>query len=575
MLMSNGKKEQQYIKEILLESRYFELRDKSKTAAIGNLILCFIHQLTIFYGHNLNTINLICCGVMIVSSVIRLYHAKMNQLNHKQWLSSFTVISALSAVSWSALLVNTIFYFSHQPEIVSLTFIIFGGLFAASTYSLSISRLDFYVFQGSLFSGVLYSVFNLPNYESLRLSAIGYAAIFLFFISRQRKISSDFWHKQKILNFELQKILDTFPGGITLIQNNLYKRVNKYMTDSLGFKNEDLINKAVGESCPDSEATLFIQEQLKKVSTLEFDQFGFHKAQKEVLLKTNRGDRYHLLIVDTVSKSPSITETIVISIDIHDQKMAQQEIDRQRVSLQESSKMASLGEMSSGLAHEINNPLSIISAKTQFILMSLRKHDETFDKEKIITSLETINKTSFRIAKIIKGLKFFARETSNDPFEFCKFKEILTDTLTFCEAKIKSKNIDLIYDKVSDEILFEARPTQISQVLLNAISNSADAIEGLQEPKWIHIETKDFSDTFEIIITDSGHGIPESIRQKIMQPFFTTKEVGKGTGLGLSLSKGLIELHQGEFRFNYSHPNTQLIIRLPKFQNCDTKKIAS
>src|SRR5690606_26102170 len=106
-------------------------------------------------------------------------------------------------------------------------------------------------------------------------------------------------------------------------------------------------------------------------------------------------------------------------------------------------------------------------------------------------------------------------------------------------------------------------PTQIAQVLLNFISNSADAVEKLEE-KWVRVTCEDKDTTITLSVTDSGKGIPREIQEKILQPFFTTKEVGRGTGLGLSISRGIIEAHKGKLRLDTSTSNTRFCIDLYK-----------
>ena len=107
------------------------------------------------------------------------------------------------------------------------------------------------------------------------------------------------------------------------------------------------------------------------------------------------------------------------------------------------------------------------------------------------------------------------------------------------------------------------RSTQIEQVLLNLLSNSYDAIVNTPGP-WILIVVKSNGQTAEISVTDSGKGIAPEIVSKIMQPFYTTKEVGKGTGLGLSISLGIIKSHHGEFYYDQNSKNTRFVIQLPK-----------
>jgi len=228
--------------------------------------------------------------------------------------------------------------------------------------------------------------------------------------------------------------------------------------------------------------------------------------------------------------------------------------------------------MAAGVAHEINNPLAIIKVKSQIINKELTK--DSSDKDFIFTQLSSISSTVDRIAKIVRGLKNFARDGEHDPFQTSDLSSIINDTLSLCQARLDSKNIDLIKINTDSEVSIECRSVQISQVLLNLLNNAHDAVESLDK-KWIKIELIEKNDIVQICVTDSGFGIPQSIREKLMQPFFTTKEIGKGTGLGLSLSRGLIESHKGRLFFDFDSAHTKVVIELPKQQNDNKQPIAS
>ena len=134
------------------------------------------------------------------------------------------------------------------------------------------------------------------------------------------------------------------------------------------------------------------------------------------------------------------------------------------------------------------------------------------------------------------------------------------------EMKIKSHdiNFDITIDDYS--LMAEGREVQISQVLVNLIGNAVDAIIHSPESRWITLTVKDRGDMIYFYVTESGDGIPEGLQEKIMRPFFTTKELNKGTGLGLSISKGIIEEHEGVLEYNTRSKNTQFIFTLKKVQ---------
>lgn len=236
-------------------------------------------------------------------------------------------------------------------------------------------------------------------------------------------------------------------------------------------------------------------------------------------------------------------------------------IEQQQV-LVYSSKMSALGQMAAGVAHEINTPLAIIQMRTNQLLDALDT-EETVDKENFQLLLSKIDHTTARIAKIIKGLVSFARDGKRDAKEVASLKKIIHETFDLCSERFKNNEIKLEL-KAEEDVQFLCHPTEISQVILNFLNNSFDAIQKLNE-KWILVEIKLNKEDFILSITDSGAGIPADIQDKIMQPFFTTKDVGKGTGLGLSISKGIIKNHSGTIEIDNSSPNTKFSMSFPIF----------
>jgi signal transduction histidine kinase len=114
-------------------------------------------------------------------------------------------------------------------------------------------------------------------------------------------------------------------------------------------------------------------------------------------------------------------------------------------------------------------------------------------------------------------------------------------------------------------LTIECRPTEISQILLNLLNNAFDAVFSLSE-KWVELQVEELPDEIRIQVTDSGSGISKGIREKLMQPFFTTKEPGKGTGLGLSISNRIALKHHGKIYLDESCKNTRFVLVLPKRQ---------
>ena len=203
------------------------------------------------------------------------------------------------------------------------------------------------------------------------------------------------------------------------------------------------------------------------------------------------------------------------------------------------SKLASVGELATGVAHEINNPLAIITA-TVGVIMDRFNPEFNMDSspEIILNELEVINSAAFRARGITKQLLYFGRK-DKPKLVLCNVNNILKDVLRGLkerEFKIADIKLKLKYAPDLPETLLDQ--DKIRQVLLNLINNAGDA---MSKPGVISISTKNDDKNIYIIIEDSGEGMTPEQLQHIFNPFYTTKEVGKGTGLGLSVSLNIVE----------------------------------
>lgn len=241
-----------------------------------------------------------------------------------------------------------------------------------------------------------------------------------------------------------------------------------------------------------------------------------------------------------------------------------EELNKALVNAQEklvsTSKMSALGEMAGGIAHEINTPLTVLQLLAE--QLEIKIQDKNFDQKKALETAQIVLSTVDRISVIVSGLRKFARNGANDPMSVVSAKLLLDDTLSFCKERFHTNGVKLTISPC-DEILVRCRSTEISQVLLNLLNNAFDAVEGLPE-KWIKVNVLESPSEIEISVEDSGAGIPAEVRGKLMQPFFTTKQIGKGTGLGLSISKGIVEAHGGTLEIDSACAQTRFVIRLPK-----------
>mgnify|MGYP002063498031 CR=1 FL=1 len=224
----------------------------------------------------------------------------------------------------------------------------------------------------------------------------------------------------------------------------------------------------------------------------------------------------------------------------------------------QASKMATLGEMATGVAHELNQPLSVIKTASSFSIKKLNKK-EPIGGETLYNLLNKIDGNVDRATKIINHMRQFARKSDLD-FEKVQVNNVMQSAFEIFSQQLILRGIEVIWDLEHDLPKINADPSRLEQVFINILINARDSIEERWGPderekadKRIVLKTRREKDVVICEVCDTGMGIPESIKDKIFEPFFTTKEVGKGTGLGLSISYGIIKDCGGSIRVR---PNT-------------------
>lgn len=235
-------------------------------------------------------------------------------------------------------------------------------------------------------------------------------------------------------------------------------------------------------------------------------------------------------------------------------------IIEQTAKLVHASRLAVMGEMSAGVAHEINNPLTIIASCVQMINRNCKA--EKIDPTNMVKYSEKIHKSVERIASIVKGLKYFANQNDKMPKKSYGIHEIMKETTPFCMEHLNSLEISLKMDEIPNVEIY-CHPVQISQVLINLLKNAADAIPEKFEAldRWVQVNFKVDQEYFYFVVSNGGVKIEESVADKIFNPFFTTKD--NGTGLGLSISQTIIKDHGGELYLDLTSTQTTFIIKHP------------
>jgi histidine kinase len=327
--------------------------------------------------------------------------------------------------------------------------------------------------------------------------------------------------------------------------------------------------------CNESVAAVygFSKQEIHMTSFLDLFEGNERKSYEASLKSTNSIDRARQVRKDgnviyvSIRISPSEFNgwnvLVVTTSDITLRLMAEQQ-------LIQAGKMATLGEMATGIAHELNQPLSVIKTASGFLRRKAENRDQ-IQEDILRTMAEEIDNHVDRASKIIGHMRDFGRK-SDVAKEKVQVNHVLRRAVDFFKQQLKLREIEVVEDLHEDLPPILADPNRLEQVFVNLLINARDAIEKKgeqgdhkEETKRITLKTWAEDGMVAIEVTDTGTGIPEAILHRIFEPFFTTKKVGKGTGLGLSISYGIVHDYDGTIRVESKEgEGATFIIRFPR-----------
>jgi len=339
-------------------------------------------------------------------------------------------------------------------------------------------------------------------------------------------------------------------GNITYA-NDLFSEISQYQSHELIGKNHRILKS-------DKHDFEFYKGIWNKISNGKI-------WQGEICNRKKNGDLYWVFstIIPNKDINGKIYQYISIRFDITHKKAIENKISQ-------AEKFSVLGELAAGIMHEVNTPLTVLKNRSAMLRKKINQINQD-SNDQLIKDIIAMNDSIERIAKITKGLKNYSRNSEKDPFENNELTEIIQESIILCQDKIKLHGIIFNFVQPEFPINISCRRSEISQIFINMINNSIDAIEILQD-KWIKIELNVSHNEVVISFQDSGFGINEEVQEKMMQPFFTTKENGKGTGLGLSISQNILKIHGGKMTYIKDSKNTLFEITLPLLIESDQKQ---
>jgi PAS domain S-box-containing protein len=227
--------------------------------------------------------------------------------------------------------------------------------------------------------------------------------------------------------------------------------------------------------------------------------------------------------------------------DLRMQRRLEAALEVERLRLFQASKLASLGEMTASLAHEINNPLTVIEAYTA--LLGASPSPDAFEGAR-----EHIRAAVARIGRLVRALRGFSRMPGEKPrFESVSLRRVAQTAVDLCVVVRRSAGVAVTLDDGAD-VSLTCDPLAVEQILVNLLNNAMDAAHD-SAGRWVRVRVGRREGTAVITVTDAGPGVAPALRERVFESFFTTKPVGEGTGLGLAISRSLAERHGGALRY--------------------------
>ena len=331
---------------------------------------------------------------------------------------------------------------------------------------------------------------------------------------------------------------------ITFDANGRFTTFNHAAEIISGYRREELVGQWFAPMIPDDELPKGLAH-FQKALTGETGLFETNFYRKDGEVRT----------IQVTYSTPQVDEEVLCVIrDVTDQKMLQEQ-------LIQSEKMSAIGQLVSGVAHELNNPLAGISAFAQLLLSEKR-----FPPDQR-TAAEMIYAEARRASRIVQNLLTFARQHKPERTP-TSVNQVIDDTLELrgYELRVRGIEVERDYDQHLPETMADAH--QLQQVFLNLITNAEQAMERAEHEKQrLIVRTRVAGEVIRVEVEDTGPGIPPSLLERIFNPFFTTKPTGSGTGLGLSISLGIVREHEGRiWAENASQGGARFVIELPLVQ---------
>jgi PAS domain S-box-containing protein len=317
-------------------------------------------------------------------------------------------------------------------------------------------------------------------------------------------------------------------GRITLVNPAAERMFGYDPTELLGQSLEILLPERVRDAHLEHRARYFAGPRVRPMGS-GLDLAGRRKD----------GTEFPVEISLSYVRTPEAMSAMALITDITERKRAEAELRRQRETVYQTEKLAALGTLSAGIAHEMNNPLGIITSRIEIMLLDA---EENGLPAQMLEDLQVLHRATQRVARIATNLRSFGRQTPREHAPVY-LNAVVQETLLLMQKPLEVDGISLVTSLDPGLVPILGDASTLQQVLLNLVTNAREAMESGGE---IRIETGRLAerpDWVRVVIADTGPGISPEELSKVFDPFFTTKKTG--TGLGLSVSYGIVQDHHG------------------------------
>lgn len=355
----------------------------------------------------------------------------------------------------------------------------------------------------------------------------------------------------------LRGLLDAVPALIHTKDRDLrYDLVNRYFLDLWDLRYADVVGKTQeavfqGELAPAYQARTtdrdrWVLEQRKPT--------GYYEVT--VPRRDGADMTFWAQKIPLLDEDGAVDRILSVSIDISALKAAQAQIERQQEALHQSEKLTALGSLLAGVAHELNNPLSVVVGQTMLV-------EDQVDDPEIAARLTKVREAAERCGRIVKTFLAMARQRTPERRKV-QLNQTIEDALRLVAYALHSGGVAVERDLAEDLPPVSGNPDELAQVFTNLLVNAEQALSGIETERRIIVRTRS-ADGHSVVadIIDTGPGIPDDVRDRIFEPFFTTKPVGAGTGIGLSVCRGIVLAHGGTIDVMSGPEGTTFRLQLP------------